>query len=64
MNDATEALHIRNSLSDDVVVQRTHERLSGTPIWSYILYLNDDILSQLSEIASLAMIMLPWFTQT
>ena len=32
MNDATEALHIRNSLSDDVVVQRTHERLSGTPI--------------------------------
>jgi len=27
-----EALHIRNSLSDDVVVQRTHERLSGALI--------------------------------
>lgn len=32
MNFSTEALHIRNSLSDDVVVQRTHERLSGALI--------------------------------
>jgi hypothetical protein len=33
--DCTEALHIRNSLPDDVIVQRVDERLSGTSCSGY-----------------------------
>jgi len=51
-----EALHIRNSLSDDVVVQRTHERLSalGNCIAcnDYVALVHPDIDQETEEIIS------------